>query len=67
MPGQGDTIIGGHAVVIVGYKLINNITYVTFQNSWGSGWGDNGYGYFPIQFLMNPTYCERPNVISFTY
>lgn len=33
-----------HAVVAVGYK-INTVgqSYIIFKNSWGTGWGDNGY------------------------
>lgn len=43
-----DTGGGGHAVAIVGYD--NNGTednrddYYIVQNSWGTGWGDGGYG-----------------------
>ncbi len=32
---------GGHVVAIVGY---NDFGFI-FKNSWGSDWGDNGYGY----------------------
>jgi len=36
-----DTIRGGHAVAIVGYKRDRFIV----RNSWGLGWGDKGFGY----------------------
>lgn len=32
-----------HAVVAVGYKLAGENSYIEFKNSWGSGWGDNGF------------------------
>lgn len=41
--GKGDTFIGGHAMVIVGY----NVEGLIIRNSWGSDWGDNGYCIFP--------------------
>jgi hypothetical protein len=64
MPRQQDTIVGGHAVAIVGYKKINGKTYIIFQNSWGNKWGDKGYGYFPVEYLNNRNYCERAVIIS---
>lgn len=36
---------GSHAMVIVGWKVINNVEYYIVQNSWGKNWGDNGYCY----------------------
>jgi len=33
--------VGGHAVVIVGYDQPGQ--YWVVKNSWGSGWGENGY------------------------
>ncbi len=34
----------GHAIVLVGYD--DNTQKWIIRNSWGSGWGDDGYGYF---------------------
>jgi hypothetical protein len=39
---------GGHAMVIVGYDRPHQ--YFILKNSWGSGWGHAGYGYFGYDF-----------------
>ena len=39
---------GGHAVVIIGWTVINNEEYWVVQNSWGEDWGDNGVFYIAI-------------------
>jgi hypothetical protein len=51
MPTKNDTIIGGHAVLIVGY---NDVTkQFKFKNSWGTSWGNRGYGYLPYEYYLN--------------
>jgi C1A family cysteine protease/fibronectin type 3 domain-containing protein len=40
---------GGHAITIVGYSDTTNS--FKFQNSWGTEWGDNGFGYIDYRFL----------------
>ena len=42
------TLLGGHAVKLIGWGLENGIDYWLFQNSWGTDWGENGY--FRIKF-----------------
>jgi C1A family cysteine protease len=61
-PCKGEKIHGGHAVVAVGYddkiKIKNTIGEsqttgaLMIRNSWGTGWGDNGYGWLPYDFVL---------------
>ena len=62
-PTAGEKIIGGHAVVAVGYddnlKIKNNVPgaveskgALLIRNSWGTGWGSNGYGWLPYEYVL---------------
>jgi C1A family cysteine protease len=51
MPTAGEQVMGGHAVVAVGYNTSTG--RITVRNSWGSTWGDHGYCYFPEAYLSN--------------
>jgi hypothetical protein len=53
MPAKNARILGGHAVVIVGYD--DATKYTKFANSWGTGWGDHGFGYLPYEYISNPS------------
>jgi C1A family cysteine protease len=46
-----ETLLGGHAVVCVGY--IDNTKQWIMKNSWGSKWGVNGYFYLPYAYLTD--------------
>ena len=46
-----ERVLGGHAVLIVGYNKNRNVFIV--RNSWGSGWGEGGYFYMPFQVIQN--------------
>jgi C1A family cysteine protease len=54
-PGPGDRVKGGHAVVAVGYddnrKIGNDKGGIKIRNSWGAGWGENGYGWLPYSYI----------------
>lgn len=47
-----EKLLGGHAVLLVGYDLSNNLFIA--RNSWGGNWGDNGYFYMPFDVIKNP-------------
>ena len=62
-PSSGENSVGGHAVVAVGYddkKKIKNDTpgssqttgALMIRNSWGTGWGDGGYGWLPYEYVL---------------
>jgi C1A family cysteine protease len=55
-PGRGDSIEGGHAIVAVGYdnnkKVGKNTGALLIRNSWGTGWGDKGYGWLPYAYVQ---------------
>ena len=43
-----NTVRGGHAVAIVGYKSDRFIV----RNSWGTSWGDKGFGYASLPYAQ---------------
>ena len=51
MPGKKDYLLGGHAVVCVGYNESKKVWIM--RNSWGTNWGDKGYFYLPYAYLTN--------------
>jgi len=52
LPKRGDPMVGGHAMLIVGYDTIRHVYLV--RNSWGVGWGDNGYCLIPFEMVDHP-------------
>lgn len=51
MPAAGEKTIGGHAVMAVGYDDANQ--WFIVRNSWGAGWGMQGYFTLPYAYLLN--------------
>jgi C1A family cysteine protease len=49
MPGSGEKVLGGHAVLAVGYDDAEQRLLV--RNSWGDGWGQGGYFTLPYAYL----------------
>lgn len=56
MPLPGESILGGHAVLCVGYN--DNTKYFIVRNSWGIDWGDRGYFYMPYDYVVNSGLCS---------
>lgn len=50
-PGMNEKVRGGHAVLVTGYDDEKGV--FEFRNSWGTGWGNAGYGYFKYEHLTN--------------
>ena len=50
IPLQNDEMIGAHGVSIVGYDDTKKL--FKFKNSWGTRWGDQGYGYLPYEYYL---------------
>ena len=49
-----EVVIGGHAMVILGYSNKSNTFLV--KNSFGIGWGDRGYGWLPYEYIRMYTF-----------
>jgi C1A family cysteine protease len=62
-PTLGEKVSGGHAIVAVGYdntmKIKNTnpggvetVGALLIRNSWGTVWGDHGYGWLPYDYIL---------------
>jgi C1A family cysteine protease len=51
MPGHDEKLLGGHAVLAVGYDDAQQRIIV--RNSWGTGWGQAGYFTLPYAYLTD--------------
>jgi C1A family cysteine protease len=51
MPSGTDNVLGGHAVLAVGYDDSKQL--FTVRNSWGTGVQDGGYFYIPYAYLVD--------------
>jgi len=56
MPGPNEQVLGGHAVLAVGYNDATQM--ITVRNSWGPYWGDKGYFYMPYAYITNNNLCD---------
>jgi C1A family cysteine protease len=51
MPASSEKVVGGHAVVAVGYE--DSTSQFIVRNSWGAAWGIAGYCMMPYSYLIN--------------
>ncbi len=73
-PGEAENIEGGHAIDALGYNdnLVitneNNGQSTTgaliIRNSWGTVWGEKGYGYLPYAYILNGLAIDWWTLIS---
>jgi C1A family cysteine protease len=69
-----DKVVGGHAVVVAGYNdtlQIKNAGAATattgallIRNSWGTAWGDGGYGWLPYDYVLQGLAVDWWTLIS---
>ncbi len=56
-PAPQDSVQGGHAVVAIGYddarKIGGEVGALKIRNSWGTGWGEAGYGWLPYRYVLD--------------
>ncbi len=62
LPGPGEKVVGGHAIAVAGYddkKVVANqpsgpktTGALLIRNSWGTGWGEHGYGWLPYDYVL---------------
>jgi C1A family cysteine protease len=74
-PIAGEKTVGGHAVVVAGYNdtlQIKNTSpgaaattgALLIRNSWGTGWGDGGYGWLPYEYVLKGQATDWWTLIS---
>jgi len=62
MPQRNEQMIGGHAILVVGY--LSNTKQFIVRNSWGANWGLKGYFLIPFEYLTNGNLMTDAWVIS---
>lgn len=56
MPGSNEKLLGGHAVMAVGYD--DSAQRFTVRNSWGDQWGIKGYFTMPYSYLTDSSLAD---------
>lgn len=73
-PCTGEKAEWGHAIVAIGYdnnKKIKNLKCgkttkgaLLIRNSWGTAWGDKGYGWLPYDYVLNKLALDFWSLLS---
>lgn len=73
-PCKNEKILGGHAIVAVGYDdnmKIKNTTCgletvgaLLIRNSWGAEWGNKGYGWLPYDYVLKETAVDFWSILQ---
>jgi len=56
MPAEGEKMLGGHALLIVGYDKKDQTFLI--RNSWGPHWGIKGYFKLPFAYVLDPNLAD---------
>jgi len=60
-----ERLLGGHCMTIVGYD--DSTQMFMCSNSWGTGWGSNGYCYIPYNYITNSSLARDFCTTIFIY
>jgi C1A family cysteine protease len=74
-PMPGESVVGGHAIVAVGYDDTMKIKNTSpgaqettgallIRNSWSTAWGDAGYGWLPYEYVLHSLAVDWWSVIK---
>jgi C1A family cysteine protease len=56
MPASNEQVLGGHAVLAVGYD--DSLNRFIVRNSWGDSWGMGGYFTMPYNYLLDSSLSD---------
>ena len=56
MPSSGEQVVGGHAVLAVGYD--DSTQRFIVRNSWNTNWGMAGYCTMPYAYVTDPNLAD---------
>ncbi|HMP90627.1 MAG TPA: C1 family peptidase [Kiritimatiellia bacterium] len=63
--GSHDRLLGGHAVLAVGYDKSKEA--ILIRNSWGTNWGDAGYAWLPYEYVKRGLAVDFWTIFNMTW